>query len=102
MGIEQEYAFMQQIVPNMPLEVINMVVKEFIPENNLVLTLVAPEKEGEVIPTKEEFLNMYNEAFNKAVEPYFEEVYDGPMVENMPKPGKIKKKLRCLSLVLLH
>lgn len=44
MGIEQEYAFMQQIVPNMPLEVINMVVKEFIPENNLVLTLVAPEK----------------------------------------------------------
>lgn len=93
MGIEQEYAFMQQIVPNMPLEVINMVVKEFIPENNLVLTLVAPEKEGEVIPTKEEFLNMYNEAFNKAVEPYFEEVYDGPMVENMPKPGKIKKEI---------
>lgn len=93
MNIEMEYALMQQIVPNIPLEVINMFVKELIPENNLVLTLSGPQMEGEVIPTEEELLNMYKAAFNKEVEPYTEEVYDGPIVENMPKAGKIKKEI---------
>jgi zinc protease len=92
MGIETEYAMYQQIVPNLPLEVINMMAQQLIPENNLVITVTAPKKEDEVLPTREDILNFYNAANAIEVEPYQEEVFDGPIVPNMPKPGKIKKE----------
>ena len=92
MGIETEYALYQQVVPNLPLEVINMMAQQLIPENNLVITVTAPKKEGEVLPTREDILNFYNTANAIEVEPYKEEVFDGPIVPNMPKPGKIKKE----------
>ena len=92
MGIETEYALYQQVVPNLPLEVINMMAQQLIPENNLVITVTAPKKEGEVLPTREDILNFYNAANAIEVEPYKEEVFDGPIVPNMPKPGKIKKE----------
>lgn len=92
MGIETEYALYQQIIPNIPLQVINMMAQQLIPENNLVITVTAPKKEGEVLPTREDILNVYNAANALEVEPYQEEVFDGPIVANMPKPGKIKKE----------
>ena len=91
MGIETEYALYQQVVPNLPLEFINMVAKELIHNDNLVITVTAPKKEGETLPTVEEILSIYEAANAIDVEPYKEEVFDGPIVDNMPKPGKIKK-----------
>lgn len=93
MDIETEYQLYQQIIPNLPLEAINAMVKEIIPANNLVMTLMAPEKEGEVLPTEEELLTMYNNAKNVEVEAYEEEVFDGPIVAKLPKPGKIKNEV---------
>jgi len=92
MGIETEYAMYQQIIPMLPLEAINMYAQQLIPENNLVITVTAPRKEGETLPTKEEVLNYYEIANAQEVEPYQEEVFDGPIVAKMPKPGKIKKE----------
>ncbi|MGN0033136.1 MAG: M16 family metallopeptidase [Candidatus Limimorpha sp.] len=92
MGIETEYMLYQQIIPNVPLETINAFAAQLIPENNLVITVTTPKKEGETAPTKEEILAVYNAANEVEVEPYKEEVYEGPMVENMPKAGKIKKE----------
>lgn len=90
MGIETEYALYQQVIPSLPLEVINMVAAQIIPENNLVITVTAPQKEGETLPTVEEILAVYAVADAAEVEPYKEETFDGPMIEKMPKPGKIK------------
>ena len=92
MGIETEYALYQQIIPSIPLEYVNSLAAQLIPENNLVITVTAPKKEGEVLPTREDILNVYNAANAMEVEPYQEEVFDGPIVANMPKPGKIKKE----------
>ena len=92
MGIETEYAMYQQIIPNLPLEYINMVAAQLIPENNLVITVTAPQKEDETLPTAEEILAIYAAANAAEVEPYKEEVFDGPIVPVMPKPGKIKKE----------
>ncbi len=93
MDIETEYTLYQQIIPSLPLEAINSIVKEIIPQNNFVMTLLAPEKEGEVLPTEEELLAMYNNAMAVEVEPYVEEVFDGPIVAELPKPGKIKNEV---------
>lgn len=92
MGIEMEYQLYQQVIPALPLEAINAFAAQLIPENNLVITVTAPKKDGETLPTKEEILKVYNDANAAEVEPYKEEVFEGPMVENLPKPGKIKKE----------
>ena len=93
MGIEAEYKLYQNVVPSLPLEAINMYAQQLIPHNNLVITVTAPKKEGEQLPTVDEILKTYNAANAAEVEPYKEETFDGPMVENMPKPGKIKKEV---------
>lgn len=92
MGIETEYMLYQQIMPNLPLEAINAFASQLITNDNLVLTLIAPQKEGETLPTEEELLAMYNNAMAIEVEPYEEEVFDGPIIAELPKPGKIKKE----------
>lgn len=94
MDIETEYQLYQQIIPNLPLEAINAMLPEIIPANNLVMTLMAPEKEGEVLPTEEELLAMYNNAKNVEVEAYEEEVFDGPIVAKLPKAGKVKSETK--------
>ena len=92
MGIETEYMLCQQLAPNLPVEAINAFAKELITDNNLVITVTAPQKDGEKLPTKEEILKIYDAAQKADVEPYEEEVFDGPMVQKMPKAGKIKSE----------
>ena len=92
MDIETEYQLYQQVIPNLPLEAINAFAAQLIREDNLVITLTAPQKEGETLPTEEELLAMYNNANALEVEAYVEEVFDGPIVEKLPKAGKVKKE----------
>ena len=93
MGIEIEYKLYQNIIPNLPLELINTVAGQLIHDDNLVITVTAPKKEGETLPTVEELLATYAAANAAEVQPYEEETFDGPIVDNMPKPGKIKKEI---------
>ena len=92
MDIETEYQLYQQVIPNLPLEAINAFAAQLIREDNLVITLTAPQKEGEPLPTEEELLAMYNNANAMEVEAYVEEVFDGPIVAKLPKAGKVKKE----------
>ena len=43
-GIENEYAIMNQIVPNIPVDAVNQVMKQLITEKNIVLSVFCPEK----------------------------------------------------------
>ncbi len=92
MGIENEYMLLSQILPALPVEAINQYVPELIREDNIVITLTAPEKEGEVLPTKEELLAMYQEACKVEVEPYVETVSNEPLIATMPVKGAIESK----------
>lgn len=91
MGIETEYPLIQQILPNLPLEAINAYAKEMVTDNNIVIVLTAPQKEGEVLPTRAELLNLFNKANAQKVEPYQETVSNEPLLAELPKPGKIAK-----------
>ncbi|MBO4328512.1 MAG: insulinase family protein, partial [Bacteroidales bacterium] len=91
MGIETEYPLMQQVLPNLPLEAINAYAKELVTDNNIVIVLTAPQKEGEVLPNKEELLSLFNKANAEKVEAYQETVSNEPLLAKLPKPGKIAK-----------
>ncbi len=88
-GIETEYQLIQNIVPNIPVEAINQGLKEMIGEKNVVVALMAPEKEGLKNPTEEELKKAFLEYRKQTVEPLKEEVSDQKLMEKLPTPGKI-------------
>ncbi len=92
LGIENEYMLLGQIMPMLPVEAINQYAKELIREDNIIITLTAPEKEGEVLPTKEELLALFNKAKEIEVEPYKETVSNEPLIATLPVKGAIESK----------
>ena len=92
MGIENEYMLLNQILPALPVEAINQYATELIREDNIVITLTGPEKEGEVLPTKAELLAMFNKAKAVEVEPYVETVSNEPLIATLPVKGAIDSK----------
>ena len=93
MGIENEYMLLSQVLPAIPVEAINEYAKEeLIREDNIVITLTGPEKEGEVLPTKEELLALYNKAKEVEVEPYTETLSNEPLIATLPVKGAIESK----------
>lgn len=92
MGIENEYALLSQIMPNLPLEAVNAYAQQLITDNNIAITLTAPKKENEALPTHEELLDLFNKANEMKVEAYAETVSNEPLIAKLPKSGKIKSK----------
>ena len=88
-GIETEYTLINQIAPNLPVEEVNKFVQSLIGDNNVVINLTGPEKEGVTYPTPEQLLADYYAAQKEKVEPYKETVSNEPLVTNLPAPGKI-------------
>ena len=89
-GIEYEYTILNQLAPNIPVAVINQLVQqELIPDNNEVIMITAPDKEGEVIPTKEEVLAQLNGMKSLDVKPYEDKVSNEPLMKEAPKGGSI-------------
>jgi len=88
-GIEMIYTMMSQAVPMIPLEQINQIAKAMITDNNVVILSLNPQKEGVVVPTAEELLNIYNTAVAEEVQPYEETLSDEPLIPTDPTPGSV-------------
>ncbi len=88
-GIEQIYTLMNQMVPQLPLELINATMKELITENNQALVLFGPEKEGLSFPTEEQLLTLLKEVQTEELTPYEDTVSDEPLLSSLPAGGSI-------------
>ena len=90
-GIEFEYTTMNQIAPNIPVMAINQAIQQggLLPDNNQVVFIAAPEKEGIVCPTKEEVVAQLKGMKDLKVEAYVDKVSNEPLMKEAPKGGKI-------------
>ena len=88
-GIEMEYQLVQQLAPAFPLEEVNQYIAQMIGDENIVISLVGPEKEGITYPSEGELLGKFLYFQALAVEAYEEEVSDEPLISSLPVPGKI-------------
>lgn len=93
MPIEQEYQFMQQIVPMIPLEAINQLLPELINGKNTIVLGLLPEKEGLALPTQEQLAAILASVEAEEIEGYKDEVKDEPLIPNLPAPGKIVSEI---------
>jgi len=94
-SIDMYYQVMKQVVPMIPLEGINELMKQLLPANdsNLVVLNMNQEKEGAVYPTEASLKQAIDEARALPIEAYVDNVKNEPLIAQLPKPGKIKKEV---------
>ena len=88
-GIEAEYAMMNQLATNIPLQAMNMVMQQLVPDSNQVVIIAGPAKEGLKYPTKEEVINLLKGMKDLDLQAYVDKVSDEPLMKEAPKGGKI-------------
>lgn len=89
-GIEWEHKTYKQLVPMIPLEVINQSIAQ-IPENNRAIALFLPDKEGVEYPTEEQILNTLKAVDAEEIEVFAEEVNTDPLVPELTSDVTVKK-----------
>ncbi len=93
-SIEQEYQLISQILPMIPVEAVNEMMKEFITTDgkNMVIVNYNQEKDDAVYATPEAMMTAVNNGLNAQVEAFVDNVRQEPLIAKMPKKGKIKKE----------
>lgn len=93
-SIETDYNTYQMLAPNIPAEVINEVVKEYVAstDSNFVVLGCYPDKEDIVVPTVDEIKAAVAAAKAAQLEAYVDNVRNEPLIAQLPAPGKIVKE----------
>ena len=90
-GIENEYALMNQLAPNLPVELVNQVVASLMSDSNLVVMAMLPEKEGLMHPTEAEMAQLIASVAAEDITAYVDKVSDEPLLAQEPAGGKVVK-----------
>ncbi len=89
-SIQFDYKFSAAVLPTISLDELNAYAKSLVTDDNMVVTVTGPEKEGIKMPTKEEVLKTIADVKAESIQPYVDQVSNKPLVENVPTPGTVK------------
>ena len=94
-SLDDYYQVMKQLVPVLPLESVNELMKGFFEDkdSNMVVLNFNQEKENAVYPTEASLKKAIDEARATQVEAYVDNVKDEPLITTLPKAGKIVKEV---------
>jgi zinc protease len=90
-GIDFEYQFANKVIPGITLEELNNIAKNFIRNDNIIVTITGPEKEGVTMPSEQEIKNVLSTYKNAKIEPYSDNITGKKLISQEIKPGKISK-----------
>jgi zinc protease len=95
-SIDDYYQLMKQLVPAIPINAINAVMKQLVPQkdSNLVVVNFNQEKDGAVYPTEEGLLGAVRDARAEQLTAWVDNVKDEPLMTTLPTPGKITKEVK--------
>ena len=88
-GLEAECAIIKQLAPQITVEYINQIMGQLLTDNNQVVMMAGPEKEGMKYPTKEEIASWLKETKTLDVKAYEDKVSTEPLLSEEPKGGTI-------------
>jgi zinc protease len=86
-GAQNEYKLAQKLLPKIKLEDVNALAAKWITEENMLVVATAPEKEGMVMPTEQQLLDVIAESKKTVVTAYVDNFKTDPLV----KEGEVKE-----------
>ena len=88
-GIAYEYALVQRFLPEIALDEINRLAKDWAGERSRVVMVSAPEKAGLAAPDESRLAAAIRTAAEKDIQPYVDTVGNQALMDQLPEPGKI-------------
>ena len=94
-SLDDYYQVMKMLAPNLPIDAVNSLMKEFVPETNanMVVLSLNQEKDDAVYPTEESLSQAVAAARAEQLVAYVDNVKNEPLITKLPKAGKIKKEV---------
>jgi zinc protease len=97
-SIEWEYKTAKQILPRLPLNMISQQAETYITDQNILVSIQAPENEKAKLPTQDQVLTMIDQVKTVSLEPYKDDTITKPLIADSPKPGKITKETENIAM----
>ncbi len=91
-GIINENAYAQHFVPDVTLEEVNALAKKWITDENVCIIVMAPEKEGVVVPTENDILQILRASKQANLKAYVDQVVDEPLLAEKPKGTRVFRR----------
>ncbi|MFC1538900.1 M16 family metallopeptidase [Candidatus Latescibacterota bacterium] len=88
-GIEYEYELYKKYIPGITLDEINNLADTLIRDQNRVILVDGPEKEGVTIPNKEQLLAVFEKVNTLDIQPYVDSFTEKPLVSETLEPVQI-------------
>ncbi|WP_299226306.1 pitrilysin family protein [uncultured Psychroserpens sp.] len=88
-GIEWEYNFYKQQLPTVNLDEVNALISSYIKDENRVIVLTGPEKEGMTKVTEDEVRSLLESVKSTKLEPYEDKEVAESLITNLPAMGTI-------------
>ena len=92
-GYLKEFELVKEFLPDITLEEVNKLGRNWTTENNMLVLVTAQEKEGMNIPSEQMTAGIIKSVRSKEIEPYVDEVADVPLLEKVPPPSEVTKRL---------
>ncbi|MBL7110638.1 MAG: insulinase family protein [Bacteroidales bacterium] len=93
-GIAFEFDVAGKLLPGITLDEVNDLIGKWMKDEDRVVLVGAPEKDGVSIPGENELLALLDQMDELEVEPYEDLVSDQPLVSDMPEPATISNEKR--------
>lgn len=93
LSIEETHALYNELIPTITINDVNKGVDELILEDNKVILVSLPEKEGVKIPTENDLTLILDKTSREEISAYEDKTLDIPLVEEIPaKAGIVSEK----------
>lgn len=93
-GVEYSFAFGNMVIPGISLEEVNALAKEWITDQNRVISVMAFEAEGITVPHEQEIRDIIAAVEAAEVTAYVDKVTDEPLIPEQPVASPVDKKAK--------
>ena len=97
-GIAYEYELVQELLPGITKEEVEASARAWSSEQNRVVVVQAPRKEGLAVPMREGLLAILAQVQQKDLAAYVDDTASGPLLRNIPKSGQITEEFTLAEL----
>ncbi len=94
LSIEQTHSLYNEIIPTITIDDVNKIVDELIMEDNRVILVSVPEKDGMSIPTEKDLKVILENVSKEKITAYEDKTLDIPLVEKIPAKAEIVSERR--------
>lgn len=90
-GAVKKYKYVKNILPEIGIDEVNGLVKQWVTEENMAMVIMAPDKADVVVPTESEVMNIITNSRSAELQPYIDNFREEPLVTRELLPAKITR-----------